>query len=98
MAESFEVVPLYSVRGVPAPAVIAGAGGQARERLFEFFAAQIRNRNMRGAYLQAAHQFFAWCEERGLELRQIPPLHVAAYIEAKQRELSAPSIKRICCK
>ncbi len=59
-----------------------------------FFAAQIRNRNTRSAYLQAAHQFFAWCEERGLELRQIRPLHVAAYIEAKQRELSAPSIKQ----
>ena len=93
MTESLEVVPL-STYNVPAPAVIGAAGAEARERFFEFFAAQIRNRNTRSAYLQAAHQFFAWCEERGLELRQIRPLHVAAYIEAKQRELSPPSIKQ----
>lgn len=50
--------------------------------------------NTRAAYLQAAHQLFLWCEEHGLELRQIRPLHVAAYIEAKQRELSPPLIKQ----
>lgn len=89
-----EIVPLWTARSVPAPALVAAAGGQAQERFFEFFAAQIRNRNTRSAYLQAAHRFFAWCEERGLELREIRPLHVAAYIEAKQRELSAPSVKQ----
>ena len=93
MTESLEVVPL-STYNVPAPAVIGAAGAEARERFFEFFAAQIRNRNTRSAYLQAAHQFFAWCEARGLELLHIRPLHVAAYIEAKQRELSPPSIKQ----
>lgn len=94
MTPSMEIVLLFSTRTVPVPALIAGAGEQARERFFEFFAAQIRNRNTRSAYLQAAHQFFGWCEERGLILQQIRPLHVAAYIEAKQRELSAPSIKQ----
>jgi hypothetical protein len=94
MNESLEILPQFSTGSWPAPALIHAAGEPARERFFEFFAAQIRNRNTRAAYLQAAHQFFAWCEERGLELRQIRPLHVAAYIEGKQRELSAPSIKQ----
>ena len=94
MNESLEILPRFSTGNLPAPALIDAAREQARERFFEFFAAQIRNRNTRSAYLQAVHQFFAWCEERGLELRQIRPLHVAAYIEAKQRELSPPSIKQ----
>ena len=94
MTPTAEIVPLSSTRELPAPALIAAAGDHARERFFEFFAAQIRNRNTRSAYLQAACQFFTWCEERRLELRQIRPLHVAAYIEAKQRELSPPSIKQ----
>lgn len=94
MTEPTEIVALSPVRHVPAPKVIAEAGEPARERFFEFFAAQIRNRHTRAAYLQAAHQFFAWCEAHGLELRQIRPLHMAAYIEAKQRVLSAPSVKQ----
>lgn len=94
MTAPAEIVPVLPAHSLPAPAVIAAAGEPARERFFEFFAAQIRNRNTRGAYLQAAHQFFRWCDEHRLELRGIRPLHVATYIEAKQRELSAPSIKQ----
>jgi site-specific recombinase XerD len=94
MTEPTEIVVLSPAHGLPAPALIAAAGESVRERFFEFFAAQIRNRNTRFAYLQAAHQFFAWCKERDLELRQIRPLHVAAYIELKQRKLSPPSIKQ----
>lgn len=79
---------------LPAPPLIEHAGEPAKERYFEFFAAQIRNRNTRAAYLQASEQFFAWSESLGLTLAQIRPLHVAAYIEARQRDLSAPSIKQ----
>lgn len=79
---------------LPVPALIAAEGEQTRERYFEFFAAQIRNRNTRSAYLQAAQQFFAWSETLGLSLAQIRPLHVAAYIEARQRDLSPPSVKQ----
>jgi hypothetical protein len=57
MTQPTEIVPLLSVRSVPARAVIAAAGEHPREKFFEFFAAQIRNRNTRSAYLQAAHQF-----------------------------------------
>jgi integrase/recombinase XerD len=92
MTAATEVIPLLPARGVPA--LIAEAGDQASERFFEFFAAQIRNKNTRSAYLQAAHQFFDWSQEHRLMLGQIRPVHVAAYIEGKQRELSAPSIKQ----
>jgi site-specific recombinase XerD len=94
MSEPTELIPVMPSHSLAAPALITAAGDHSRERFFEFFAAQIRNRNTRAAYLQAAYQFFAWCEERGLELPHIRPLHVAAYIEGKQRELSPPSIKQ----
>lgn len=76
------------------PVLIADAGEQARERYFEFFAAQIRNRNTRSAYLQAIHQFFRWCEDYRLTLREIRPVHVAVYVESRKADLSPPSIKQ----
>jgi len=33
------------------------------------------------AYARAVKQFFDWCDKRKLELREIEPLSVAAYIE-----------------
>ena len=86
--------PTLSTKSVSVPAIIADAGYETRERFFEFFAAQIRNRNTRAAYLRAAYQFFAWCDERRLSLTEIRPVHVAAYVEGKQRELSPPSVKQ----
>lgn len=76
----------------PVPAVIADAGDKASEHFLEFFAATIRNKNTRAAYVQAAAQFFCWCEDRRLRLATIRPLHVSAYIESKP--LTAPSIKQ----
>jgi hypothetical protein len=52
----------------PVPAIIAGAGAKASEHFLEFFAATIRNKNTRAAYVQAAAQFFAWCEQYQLQL------------------------------
>ena len=66
--------------GVALPAVIVDAGPAAVERFLEFFAAAIANGRTRGAYGRAAGQFLAWCSSRGLTLRAIAPLHVAAYI------------------
>lgn len=78
------------------PAVVRRAGQQASKRFVEFFAAQIRNRNTREAYLRAVTQFFAWCEAQQLqEPGQIEPLHVAAYVELlMQRGLAKPTIKQ----
>jgi hypothetical protein len=67
----------------PVPAIIHDAGEKASEHFLEFFAATIRNKNTRAAYVQAASQFFAWCEQYQLQLGSIRPLHVSAYIESK---------------
>jgi site-specific recombinase XerD len=77
------------------PALIAKAGKPAARRFLEFFTVNIRNPNTRAAYGRAAGAFLRWCEERGLsELRQVQPVHVAAYIEELGRTLAAPSVKQ----
>ena len=77
------------------PAMIARAGKPAAQRFLEFFTVNIRNPNTRAAYGRAAGSFLRWCEEHGLaELRQIQPVHVAAYVEELSRELAAPSVKQ----
>ena len=40
------------------------ANAKASERLWEFFAANIRNKNTRRAYYRAACRFSDWCEGR----------------------------------
>ena len=65
------------------------------ERFWEFFAANIRNRNTRRAYYKAACRLSDWCEGRGLfDLAKIKPIHVAAYIEELQRTHSKPTVKQ----
>ena len=66
--------------GIGVPRLIADAAPDAAEKFLEFFAAQIPNPNTRAAYARATTQFMRWCEDRALELRQITPLHVSAYI------------------
>src|SRR6266478_5919983 len=51
----------------------------AGKRFWEFFTANIRNRNTRRAYFIAVSRFSAWCEEHRLELGSVEPIHVAAY-------------------
>lgn len=74
------------------PAVIAGAGEGASRRFIEFFTANIRNRNTRMAYMRALVPFLTWCEGRGLSLRDIQPVHVAAYVE--HHPGSKPTVKQ----
>ena len=76
----------------PVPAIIAAAGDKASEHFLEFFAATIRNKNTRAAYVQAVTQFLRWCEGKNLQLGTIRTLHVADYVESKR--LSLPSIKQ----
>jgi site-specific recombinase XerD len=67
--------------------------GHGAQRTLEFFTANIRNGNTRKAYARAAAEFAAWCDARGITaLRQVQPVHVAAYIEGLQ--LAAPSVKQ----
>jgi integrase/recombinase XerD len=91
-APAVEIIPAIRSSEFPVPAIIAAAGDKASEHFLEFFAATIRNKNTRAAYVQAIAQFCRWCEEHDLRLATIRPLHVSAYIEAKK--LTAPSIKQ----
>jgi integrase/recombinase XerC len=76
------------------PALIA-AGERGQTRFWEFFAANIRNKNTRRAYAQATREFLAWCESAGVaSIADVKPLHVAAYIEQLGRERSAPTVKQ----
>ena len=93
--ESSRVAETGVVEWYPAamvPAVIERAGGQARKRFLEFFTATIRNENTRMAYARAVGAFFAWCREYRLELVDIEPIHVAAYIE--RHPGSPPTVKQ----
>src|SRR2546425_7247166 len=97
-----ELVPMmpstaveWTAGSVFVPTIIADAGDQATKRFLEFFAATIRNKNTRMAYYRAVFRFFAWCKHYQLgQLVDIEPLHVAAYIEALQKDVAKPSVKQ----
>src|SRR5919199_122358 len=75
------------------PAAILRAGERASWRFIEFFTANIRNKNTRVAYAHAVTEFFTWCEARGiLEIEQVKPVVVAAYIE--QHTAAPPTVKQ----
>lgn len=83
------------------PEILIRAGVPAQERFLEFFAATIRNPNTRAAYFRAVCRFFKWADERHLELEEIRPVHVAAYVEMFGNEeqedgtkFSKPTIKQ----
>ena len=42
----------------------------------------------------AVSRFLAWCEKKGLALRQLQPMLVAAYIEGLQKEVAPPTVKQ----
>ena len=72
-----------------------GAGGRGvvpGVLLLEYFAAAIANARTRAAYGRAVGQFLASCGARGLTLRAIAPLHVAAYIRTHPG--SVPTVKQ----
>ena len=64
------------------------------ERFWEFFGAKLRNVNTRRAYVTAAYRFADWCEDRGLELPAVRPLHVASYIEGLTRTYTPATVKQ----
>ena len=84
------------VVGRRVPAIVASHGERAAIRFLEFFAANIRNRNTRRAYSRAVREFLAWCETiwRLQDLAAVQPMHVAAYLEKRLREIDRPSVKQ----
>jgi site-specific recombinase XerD len=96
MAQELVVIRNTGIRsgaGITLPVLFAPDAPTAK-RVFEFFTANIRNPNTRKAYAKAAADFAAWCEARDLDqLRDVQPVHVAAYVEDLQQRVAAPSVK-----
>ena len=68
---------------------------ETRSRLRDFFTSHIRNVNTRRAYMEAVRQFSAFCAERGiLDLAQVEPVHVAAFVETQLKLHSKPTVKQ----
>jgi site-specific recombinase XerD len=85
-------------RVIPFPAALpalSAADPDAARRFVEFFTANIRNPHTREVYTRTAAEFAVWCDANDIhELRDIEPIHVAAYIEGLQTRLAAPSVKQ----
>jgi integrase/recombinase XerD len=64
------------------------------KRFWEFFTANIRNRNTRRAYFVSVSQFSKWCELKKLRLEDIQPIHVAGYIELLGQAVAKPTVKQ----
>ncbi len=77
------------------PALVSRAGERASWRFLEFFTVNIRNRNTRAAYGQAAGAFLRWCECRGItRIEDVQPVDVAGYIEELGKTRKAPTVKQ----
>lgn len=76
------------------PVLIEASGNNTEEKFIEFFAARIRNKNTRAAYVRAASDFLAWCDDQELLLETIKPVHVAAYVELLGRKKSKATVKQ----
>jgi hypothetical protein len=89
--------PLISLQSPSLPALIVAAGERAQLRFLEFFASNIRNPHTRRAYVRAVAEFLDWCAAAGVAaIEAVQPLHVAAWIEGQTRQVSAPTVKRMC--
>lgn len=97
MSETAFIIPSRTLASVvdatgQVPALFA-PNAPAAKRTFEFFIVEIRNPNTRKAYARAAAEFAAWCDAHDIiDVRQVQPVHIAAYIEGLQ--IAAPSVKQ----
>jgi len=71
------------------PAILVRAGANATFAAEEFFQASLNNPHTRRAYARAVARFLAWCEEQGIELRQVTPGLAGEYLS--RIEASAPT-------
>jgi hypothetical protein len=83
---------------VGAPSGTPARGVSARpdrgRRFWEFFTANIRNRNTRKAYYVAVSRFSEWCEQKKLQLAYIQPIHVNGYIKQLGAVVAKPTVKQ----
>jgi integrase/recombinase XerD len=90
-----ELTVIQNTSGTELPALIHKAGDRTAWRFVEFFTVNIRNKNTRAAYGQAAGAFLRWCEGRSItRIEDIQPVHVAGYIEQLQAIRKAPTVKQ----
>jgi site-specific recombinase XerD len=81
--------------GVKAPALFLQQA-RAAERFFDFFTANIRNKNTRRAYYNAACRFSEFCAERGVhDLARVKPVHVAGYIESLREGFALDEYEKV---
>jgi len=79
-----EILPLPSSPELPT--LITQAGQKAAWRFLEFFTVNIRNKNTRAAYGQAAGAFLRWCEGRGISrIEDVQPVHNGRIYRAAAR-------------
>jgi site-specific recombinase XerD len=71
------------------PEILIRAGTNAVFAAEEFFKATLNNPHTRRAYGRAVARFLAWCEQQGVELRQVSPGLAGEYVG--QLEGSAPT-------
>ena len=77
------------------PAPLFTPTPQAAKRMLEFFTAQINNPHTRRAYLNASRRFAAWCQDHQIrQLSEVQPVHVAAFIQDLQGQLSPATVKQ----
>lgn len=76
------------------PKLFAPTGRAGAERFIEFFTARIQNANTRMAYAQAVAQFSRWCDRKRLNLTELSPFVIAAYIEELGKKKSKPTVKQ----
>ncbi len=70
------------------------AGPEARTRIRVFFSSHIGNPNTRRDYMEAVRQFRPFCAEHSiLDLAQVKPVHVAAFVELQLKTQSKPTVK-----
>ena len=100
MLSPLPMVPVQHTPSLPPalsaglPTLITDEGENAAHRFVEFFTARIRNKNTRQAYARATGQFLNWCEQSGLTLHSIKPMHVGTYIEQKITTASTATVKQ----
>ena len=82
-------VEIISGRAAASLPSIFTARPEARTRMRDFFSSHIRNPNTRRAYREAVRQFSGFCAEHGIvDLAQVEPVHVAAFVETQLRQNS----------
>ena len=87
-------LPVLSSVPSSSPPSVFTARPEARTRMRDFFTSHIRNPNTRRAYMEAVRQFSAFCAEIAiLDLAQVEPVHVAAFVELQLKTQSKPTVK-----